>query len=78
MCGEMAGDCLYTILLLGMGLRKFSVSPIVIPEIKKIIRSITLDEAKKISDNVFLLGSAVRIDRYLKDHTKKIIPQLFE
>jgi len=78
MCGEMAGDWLYTILLLGMGLRKFSVSPIVIPEIKKIIRSITLDEAKKISDNVFALGSAMEIDRYLKDYTKKIIPQLFE
>ena len=78
MCGEMAGDYLYTILLLGMGLRKFSVSPIVIPEIKKIIRSITLDEAKKISDNAFLLGSAMEIDRYLKDCTKKIVPQLFE
>ena len=78
MCGEMAGDCLYTILLLGMGLRKFSVSPIVIPEIKKIIRSITIDEAKKISENVFLLGSAMEIDKYLKDCTKKIIPQLFE
>jgi phosphotransferase system enzyme I (PtsI) len=78
MCGEMAGDYLYTALLLGMGLRKFSVSPIVIPEIKKIIRSITLDEAKKISDTVFLLGSAIEIDRYLKDCNKKIIPQLFE
>ena len=61
-----------------MGLRRFSVSPIVIPEIKKIIRSITLDEAKKVSDNVLLLGSAKEIDQYLKDYTKKVIPQLFE
>jgi len=62
----MAGDWLYTILLLGMGLRSFSVSPIVIPEIKKIIRSISLDEAKKIADNVLHMDSAMEIEEYLK------------
>ncbi|MDI6787009.1 MAG: phosphoenolpyruvate--protein phosphotransferase [Planctomycetota bacterium] len=78
MCGEMAGDWLYTVLLVGMGLRIFSTSPIVIPEIKKIITSITLDEAKKVSDNVFVLDSAMEIDKYLRNYTKNIAPQLFE
>ncbi|MEW6027457.1 MAG: phosphoenolpyruvate--protein phosphotransferase [Planctomycetota bacterium] len=76
MCGEMAGDWIYTPLLLGMGLKEFSVSPIVIPEIKKIIRSITLDEARKISENVFTMESAVEIDKYLRDCVKNIAPQL--
>ena len=43
-CGEMSGDPLYTMLLLGMGLRQLSVTPQNIPEIKKIIRLTTLDE----------------------------------
>lgn len=78
MCGEMAGDWIYTALLIGMGLKEFSVAPIVIPEIKKIIRSITLDEAKKIADNIFAFDSAAEIEKHLKDYTRNIAPQLFE
>jgi hypothetical protein len=38
MCGEMAGDPQFTLLLLGMGLRLFSCAPPAIPEIKTVIR----------------------------------------
>jgi phosphotransferase system enzyme I (PtsI) len=41
-CGEMSGEPIYTMLLLGMGLQQLSVTPHNIPEIKKIIRSITM------------------------------------
>lgn len=50
-CGEMAGDCLYTRLLLGLGLREFSMSPKHIPEIKHIIRqshiALTTEKVKR-------------------------------
>ena len=39
MCGQMSGNPLYTMLLLGMGLRSFSVTPAAIPEIKRVCRS---------------------------------------
>jgi phosphotransferase system enzyme I (PtsI) len=48
MCGEMAGDPLYTVLLVGMGLREFSVTPPLVPEMKKIIRSIRQDRAREL------------------------------
>jgi phosphoenolpyruvate-protein phosphotransferase (PTS system enzyme I) len=38
MCGEMAGDARYTRLLLGMGLKEFSMHPSTLLEIKKIVR----------------------------------------
>ncbi|MEE8359920.1 MAG: phosphoenolpyruvate--protein phosphotransferase, partial [Candidatus Omnitrophota bacterium] len=44
MCGEMAGDPSWALLLLGMGLDEFSTSPMVLPEIKKVIRAVTLKE----------------------------------
>ena len=41
MCGQMSGNPIYTMLLLGMGLRHFSVSPAAVPEIKNICRRVT-------------------------------------
>jgi phosphotransferase system enzyme I (PtsI) len=49
MCGEMAGDPLATLLLLGLGLDEFSVIPTILPEIKKIIRSVSLKDAQKLA-----------------------------
>lgn len=51
MCGEMAGDPYYAPILLGFGLDEFSVSAVQIPKIKKVIRSISLAEAKRLADN---------------------------
>ena len=47
LCGEMAGDVLYTVLLLGIGLRELSLAPGAIPEIKKAIRGITVEESRE-------------------------------
>ena len=46
-CGEIAGDVKYTKLLLGLGLRSFSMHPRAIPEIKKVIISSDISIIKK-------------------------------
>ena len=66
MCGEMAGDPLATILLLGLGLDEFSVVPNVLPEIKKIIRSVKYKEAKKIAKHVLTLETEDEVKAYLR------------
>ena len=52
MCGEMAGEPLYTVLLLGLGLDEFSMSGSSISKIKKIIRATRLDEAKAFANEI--------------------------
>lgn len=51
-CGQMSGNTLYTMLLLGLGLRRFSVTPSAIPEIKKICRGVTIPQCQQVAQHV--------------------------
>jgi phosphotransferase system enzyme I (PtsI) len=77
LCGEMAGDPLYTLLLLGLGLRTFSVSPPVIPEIKKVIRSATMEQALQVARRVMSFDSDKEVINYLRVETRRILPEAY-
>jgi phosphotransferase system enzyme I (PtsI) len=62
MCGEMAGDPYACVVLLGLGLDEFSMSAASIPEIKRIMRSVTVADAKKLTESVMSMGSYVDIE----------------
>ena len=53
-CGEMAGDYHYTPLILGLGIHELSMSPVSIPKVHRVIRSIRMHEAEQLVD--FALG----------------------
>lgn len=76
MCGEMAGDPLATIFLLGLGLDEFSVVPNMLPEIKKIIRSVKYSEAQKIAKQVLMLKTEAEIKDLLKSIMQKKFPDI--
>ncbi|MEW5766615.1 MAG: phosphoenolpyruvate--protein phosphotransferase [bacterium] len=67
MCGEMASNPLFTVLLLGLGLDEFSMSGVSIPEIKEIIRSTTLGEAKELAQQAFTLSEADEVEELMRD-----------
>ncbi|MCH9674728.1 MAG: phosphoenolpyruvate--protein phosphotransferase, partial [Gammaproteobacteria bacterium] len=56
MCGEMAGDTRVTRLLLGMGLRDFSVHPNALLEIKQIISESHIPELRRLAKRVLRAG----------------------
>jgi phosphoenolpyruvate-protein phosphotransferase (PTS system enzyme I) len=76
MCGEMAGDPLATVPLVGMGLDEFSVIPTVLPEIKKIIRSIKFKDAKRVAEKVLAMTSEVEAHAYLSTLIRNQIPEI--
>jgi phosphoenolpyruvate-protein phosphotransferase (PTS system enzyme I) len=76
MCGEMAGDPIATLLLLGLGLDDFSMTPIILPEIKKIIRSVHFSEAKEIAEQVLQMKTEDEIEEFLRINLKTIVPDL--
>lgn len=76
MCGEMAGDPIATILLVGMGIDSLSVVPSVLPEVKKIIRSISYKDAAKISRRALTMGTPEEVFNYLKTTLKSKLPEV--
>jgi phosphotransferase system enzyme I (PtsI) len=77
LCGEMAGDPLFSLLLLGMGLRIFSCAPPAIPRIKMIIRSVTMEHAFRVAQKVTSFNSDIEIINYLRAETRKVLPDEF-
>jgi phosphotransferase system enzyme I (PtsI) len=71
MCGAMASDPVYAVLLLGMGLRQFSVAPMQAPQVKKMIRSVSLDDARALAADVIGLQTKTEVlsvlNRGMKD-----------
>ena len=78
MCGEMAGNPLATVLLLGLGLDEFSLVPSVLPEIKKIIRSTRFDDAQTLAAEVLTYNTTLEVKDRLAAHARKCYPELFE
>jgi phosphoenolpyruvate-protein phosphotransferase (PTS system enzyme I) len=76
MCGEMAGEPLYTLLLLGLGLTCFSMNSPDIPEVKKIIRLTTMEHARQVARRVMTFDSERQVMHYLRDETRKIDPDV--
>ncbi len=76
-CGEMASEPAHIMLLLGMGARTLSLAPPMIPEIKQIIRSVTMEECNKIARHTLAMNSERQISNYLRDAARKILPEAF-
>jgi phosphotransferase system enzyme I (PtsI) len=64
-CGEMAADPLSAIVLLGFGLKKFSMNPIFIPRIKKALRAVEYKTARRVVHQALALKTAQEIEEYL-------------
>ena len=73
----MAGEPLYTLLLLGLGLTTFSMNGPDIPEVKKIIRSTTIEHARFVARKVMSFDSERQVMHFLREETRKIIPEAF-
>lgn len=72
MCGEMAGDPIAAVILLGLGLDEFSMSALSIPQIKKIIRSLRYEDAKAIAEEALNLETGEAVVDHVLASMKKL------
>jgi len=76
-CGEICGEANYTLLLLGMGLRELSLAPSMIPQIKKVIRSLTMERALEVASTALTMTEASQTERYLHASLRQVLPMIF-
>ena len=76
LCGQMSASQKYTMLLLGMGLRTFSVPPTAISKIKAVCRVVTLDQCRDVARRALLMDNAQEIRNFLKEELRRVLPPM--
>ncbi|HWM95291.1 MAG TPA: phosphoenolpyruvate--protein phosphotransferase [Thermoanaerobaculia bacterium] len=67
LCGEMASDPRYALLLVGMGLRRLSLAPRGIPEVKSWLRDVSAAELAELAESCLAHSTAADVQRHLED-----------
>ena len=73
-CGTIGGEPLYTMLLLGLGIRQLSMPPHQLPEIKRVIRGIRLEDAEKLAAEALSQETARDIVELLEGALRRELP----
>ncbi|MBK8207386.1 MAG: phosphoenolpyruvate--protein phosphotransferase [Planctomycetes bacterium] len=73
-CGEMAGEARYAVLLLGMGLRDFSVGPTALPELRTLLSRVKTSEAVALATKALSMTSADEIAAILDVEAERLLP----
>jgi phosphotransferase system enzyme I (PtsI) len=76
-CGEMAAVPVYATVLLGLGLDEFSMNPVSIPKVKKVLRMSRFEEAQALVDKLFLFPTALEIESYVRNWMAERFPKDF-
>lgn len=66
LCGELAGNPIASVVLVGMGMRKLSMNPDAIPRVKKLLCSISVEQAQQAACQVCALGTEQEVRDYLE------------
>jgi phosphotransferase system enzyme I (PtsI) len=78
MCGEMAGEPLYALVLLGLGLSELSMNGPSIPLVKRVVRAARASDGRELLDRLLELTAAEDIDRAVREEMANRFPGLLE
>lgn len=73
-CGEMASEPEFIMLLLGIGIRTISLAPPLIPEIKQVIRSVAIEDCNRVAREVLGMSTEREISGYVRNATRRAVP----
>ena len=72
-CGEMAGESIYTPLLVGLGANGISLAASLMPEVKYVLRALQVRQAHKLVDTILQCGDSQQVMQLLEDFRSDIL-----
>ena len=76
-CGEMAAEPAYAVILLGLGLDELSMNPASIPKVKKVLRMSRFEETRSLVEKTFQFKTALEIESYVQQWMAEKFPEGF-
>ncbi len=73
-CGTMGGEPLYTMLLVGLGLRHLSMPPHQLPEVKRVIRGVRAEQRREVAAEALRLETAQEVLALLQETLRRELP----
>ncbi len=77
-CGEMASDVAIAVLLVGLGIDELSISPFVLPKVKKVIRAVSLKQAQTIAAKALQFHTGSEVRTYIDSQVRLISKDLID
>ena len=75
-CGEMAGDPAIAVLLVGLGIDSLSMSPLLLPKVKKAIRLYPFKDAKPLAQKALEFSTGAEVSKFIKHKLRPVLKEL--
>ena len=77
LCGEMSSEPVLALLLLGFGLDEFSMSPLNVLQIKKLVRTVSYKDAQELAERALGLSTGREVEELCKARLQELAPNIF-
>lgn len=78
LCGEMAGEPLYALVLLGLGLHELSMNPASIPRVKRVLRQVSRRDGERLVEKLLTLKTVKEVSTCLDQEMRSRLPDIFD
>lgn len=76
-CGEMASDPTLAVILMGLGIDSFSMSPGSIPQIRRSIRALKFSDMEELAKQALRLSTGVEVEEFMATEIRKLVPDFY-
>ncbi len=77
-CGEMAGEPLYAMVLAGLGFHELSMNPSCVPRVKRVLRQISRRDGELLVEKLLQLATSKEVSSQIDEDMRKLLPEIFD